>query len=223
MGRRGGQEAGGAVHVHIGLPGVGAVEAREIDDAHQPGEVHGLDAGVLERKKGELLFQLVIDLGAALQNLLPGHGEQALFVPLHIIGCGAELLGKILCHRQQVLLGHRLGGDPGQVLEAVRPEQHAPQQAEPGVDAQAGTQAPQHRAVGPLSPVPLCPGDGGDAPCRVGQPQQDCQDIHHLHDGDVRPVAQPSQGPLDREGHIGSQTVHPGPAAPGEPKGCQQD
>lgn len=108
MGCRGRQQTGRAVHIYIGFPRIGAVEAGKVDNAHQPGKIHPLDPGIVKGQEGKLLLQRVIDVGIVRQNFLPGDGKQAVFVPRDLPCRLAELLGKLRRHGGQIFLAHRL-------------------------------------------------------------------------------------------------------------------
>ena len=218
VGDGGGQEAGGAVDVHVGLPGVGAVEAGEVHAAHEAGEEHGFHPFVLKGQEGELLLQGVVDVGAVRQDLLPGHGEEAVFVPGNTAGGAGRPLREEGRHGPQVLRGHGLGVDAGLILKAVRPKAEAPQEEEQGTDGHSGAEGAQRRAVGPLSPAAFGPEDGNDAPDQIGKAQQDGQDVDDLHDGEIHPVAQLPQSPPQGNGDVFRQGVHQGPVSPAQPE-----
>ena len=91
----GGQKAGRAVHIEVGLPGEGEVEAREVHGAERCGAADGLGRVILHPQTGELLIGGGVHRRGGGEDLLPGHGKAAILVPLHIVCRLCQLVGKV--------------------------------------------------------------------------------------------------------------------------------
>ena len=61
VGDGGGQQAGGAVHIHIGLPHTGEIHPGKAHDAHDPGAAHCLDPGIRKFQKGKQFRHAAVD------------------------------------------------------------------------------------------------------------------------------------------------------------------
>ena len=109
-------------------------DAGEIQGAHDAGEMDALYPLVLIGEEGELLLHRVVDPDAVRQDLLPGDGEGAVFVPGDIICGSCKLPGEIGRDSREVLPADRPGIDAGAGLEAVGPAVDAPEEAEGSPD-----------------------------------------------------------------------------------------
>ena len=191
MGDVGGEQAGGAVHIQIGLPRVGAVESGKIHSAEQPGEKHFLRLPVRPGQKGELPGKAVVNLGAAGENILPGHSENAVFVPGHLPRRFLQLFGEVQGHPLQLLRRHRLGIDAALLLEAVGVVVHPPGHTIETVSGQKQARQPQYPAIGRV-PAPSLPGPQAiEQHCQPGHHPQDEGCIEPLHHGEGKQVPQP--------------------------------
>ena len=223
VGDGGGDQAGGGVHVDVGLPGESKVDAGEVHGAHDPGEEHPLGRSVLKFQEGEQVLRALVDVRAPGKDLVQRRIERPRLIPGHLVGCLRQIFREPRGHRRQIRERYLLRPDAGPVLEGVRVIAHPPQQAGSGADAQPGADRPQNRAVSPALPPPSGPDYRRDVPYHIGQREDGRQDIQHLHHREGDPIAQAAQRSPDRGGYKSLQGVHPVPVLPGDPEGRQQD
>ena len=222
MGDGGGDQAGGGVHIDVGLPGEGKVDAGEVHGAHQPGEEHPLGHLVLKFQEGEQVLRPLIDIRALGEDVIQRDVEKPVLIPGHLIGGLRQIFREPRGHRRQIRERYLLRPDAGPVLEGIRVIAHPPQQAGGGADAQSGTGRPQNRAAGPALPPSPGPDHRRNAPHHIGQHEDGRQDIQHLHHRERHPIAQAAQSPPDRGGHNALPRIHPLPVPPGQQEGRQQ-
>ena len=98
-------------------PCPGKVDAGEVHAAHQAGKGDGLDPRIIELQKGNRTSSWSYTAGLSARISARSTANRPFSVPGHIIRCRGHLAGEVARHRQQVLLGHRLGGDAGAVLK----------------------------------------------------------------------------------------------------------
>ena len=207
-----GQIGGGTLIVEIGLAGEGEVEAGEIQRAHGPGGDKGLGHRPGKAQAVKFLYQPVIGVGRKGENVPPGHGEAAVFVPRHLIGQCGQFFGVLPGQRCQFLCRTAPGRQTALVLKAVRAVENTPHQAETGIDAQQCAQHRQQYTAGPQPPAGPCdqaPHLPHQIEQRGAKPRQD----QHLRHGDGGDAAQLSQPLLQRQDHTAAQPVHGGFAA----------
>ena len=128
----GGEIAGWAVHIHIGLARKGEVKAREVHGAEKTGHNEPLGSQHILLKTGEQLHHTLVALLGTVENLTSRHGEHALHITLHLVGILNNTLGEIGSNRRQLLHRAAAGSDTRFLLEAVRTVKCAPQQAGAG-------------------------------------------------------------------------------------------
>ena len=153
----------GTVHIHIALSGPSTINTSKIHDAHQPRKCHSLYPWIVKFQEGKLLLQRIIYRSAGGENVFSRHIKQSFRIPGHVICRLRRFVCEVLGYCQQILLCHRLGGNPGLILKGIRPKMNPPQKTGSGVKRQRGASCAQHRAVSPVSPVSCRSNNGNSA------------------------------------------------------------
>ena len=177
----------------------------------------GLRRRIVKGQEGEILLHLIIGPDAALQNLLPGHGEEPVLVPGHGVRRLPQPPDKVLRHGGEVLHAHGLGVDPAFLLEAVHIVVDAPEPAEAEIDGEPRVHRPQQGADGPPTPAALGPDDGDDRPDHIPHREDHQQHAEDLHAGDPGAAPHPAQKAPEGGGG-GDDGLHPRPPGPQRPE-----
>ena len=115
VGDGGGDQAGGGVHVDVGLPGESKVDAGEVHGAHDPGEEHPLGRSVLKFQEGEQVLRALVDVRAPGKDLVQRRIERPRLIPGHLVGCLRQIFREPRGHRRQIRERYLLRPDAGPV------------------------------------------------------------------------------------------------------------
>ena len=196
MGDGEGDEAGGLIHVHIGLSGKGEIEAGVAKETLEPGAEDGLGLPVGEGQRGIDLTQVIIDRRALLEALAQGLGEGQVAVSGDLRGKPGSLDSEVGRHLQKLLRGvgilmqavfFRKAG--GVVSTVPRPAEDGPQprqRAAKGYDSfQEGLSLPLFckQQKGSREPQDTPCEEQGDKELPHGEGEQAPEGAYALHGG----------------------------------------
>ena len=179
--------------------------------------MHRLRRRIVKGQEGEVPLHLVIGVDAALQDLLPGDGEEAVLIPGDGVRRLLQAPDEVFRHGGEVLHAHGLGVDAALFLEAVHIVVDAPEPAEAKVDGEPHVDGSQQGADGPPSPAATGPDYGDDGPDHIPQDEDHQQGAEDLHAGDPGAAPHPAQKAPEGGGG-GDDGLHPRPPGPQRPE-----
>ena len=194
----GGHQAGGGVHVHIGLSGKGKVDASKAENALQPRAEQGFCLYGFHVQAGKFPPDVPVNFRPFVKTIRQVRGKMSPFIPGDLAGQGGGLPGEVFSDGGERL--HRVGAGlqplplskGGDIVGGVpKPAQPRPQ-PQPG-----GSQSDQPAQEGERRPEPAHQYQGPDQPDCTAKQKQGGEHLRH-REGAQGP--QPAQKPLHR-GH----------------------
>ena len=213
MGDGGRQQRHGAVHVHVGLRGIGKEKAGVVQPAHEPGEHHRFGPEFRPGQRRERLLRRMIQRFGSLKQPVRIIGIDPVLSPFHPGGILVGPIGKPDGDLPKLLAGDGPPLQPGVLGEGAGIIVHAPPQ---GKEAEKRQRHGGHRHAPAIEPDAGTPAVKMDHKLsEKAEAQNDPQHDHPLRGGKwhkrINPPRQPVPGPDQQS----AQPLHPGPVVPG--------